>query len=151
MRGWICLLRISFAFVKCTYRTYSMLLNILPCALHTSLLSVQALQSRSCISYLCHHGSLVTWMIVSLTAVKFKPLVISMSGFAYFYAVNVFILIILYDFCLLPQCNRVRVRVRVILRLTVYRQIISSGRQTPWGSRPQIFFFNWPFTVIVLM
>jgi hypothetical protein len=35
-------------FVKCTYRTYRMLLKILPCALHTCPLSVQALQLRSC-------------------------------------------------------------------------------------------------------
>jgi hypothetical protein len=43
MRRWVCLLWIGFAFVKCTYRTYSMLLKILPFALYTSPLSVQAL------------------------------------------------------------------------------------------------------------
>jgi hypothetical protein len=53
-RGWGCFLWIGFVFVKCTYRTYSMLLKILPCALYTSLLSVQALQSRSCLSYLSY-------------------------------------------------------------------------------------------------
>jgi hypothetical protein len=31
-RGLVCLLWIRFAFVKCTYRTYSTLLKILPCA-----------------------------------------------------------------------------------------------------------------------
>jgi hypothetical protein len=36
------------------YRTYSMLLKILPCALHTSPLSVQALQSRSYLSYVSY-------------------------------------------------------------------------------------------------
>jgi hypothetical protein len=54
-RGLVCLLWICFAFVKCTYRTYSMLLKILPCALYISSLSVQALQSRlylACLSYL---------------------------------------------------------------------------------------------------
>jgi hypothetical protein len=46
-RGWVCLLWRGFAFVKCMYRTYSMLLKILPCALcvytYTSPLSVHAL------------------------------------------------------------------------------------------------------------
>jgi hypothetical protein len=49
-RKWICLVWIGFTFVKCTYRTYSVLLKILHCALYTSPLSVQALQSRSCLS-----------------------------------------------------------------------------------------------------
>jgi hypothetical protein len=40
-----------FAFVKCTYRTYSILLKSLTFALYTSPLSVRALQSRSCLSY----------------------------------------------------------------------------------------------------
>jgi hypothetical protein len=35
----------AWPFVKCTFRTYSMLLKILPFALHTSPLSVQALRS----------------------------------------------------------------------------------------------------------
>jgi hypothetical protein len=33
-RRWVCLSWIDFAFVKCTYRTYSMLLKTLPCALY---------------------------------------------------------------------------------------------------------------------
>jgi hypothetical protein len=37
-------------------------------------------------------------MVVSLTTAKFKPLIFSMSGFALSYTVNVFILMILYDF-----------------------------------------------------
>jgi hypothetical protein len=45
--GSVCLLWIGLAIVKCTYRTYSMLLKLLPCALYASPLSVQALQSRS--------------------------------------------------------------------------------------------------------
>jgi hypothetical protein len=44
-RGWACLLWIYLAFFNCTYHTYSTLLKILP-------LSVEALQSRSCICYL---------------------------------------------------------------------------------------------------
>jgi hypothetical protein len=45
-RGWGCLLWIGFVFVKCTYRTYNMLLKNLSCALYTIPLLVQALQSR---------------------------------------------------------------------------------------------------------
>jgi hypothetical protein len=41
----------AWPFAKCMYHTYSMLLKIFPCALYTSPLSVQALQSRSCLSY----------------------------------------------------------------------------------------------------
>jgi hypothetical protein len=44
----VCLLWIGFAFVKCMYRV---LFKILAFALHASLMSVQALQSRSCLSY----------------------------------------------------------------------------------------------------
>jgi hypothetical protein len=53
-RRWVCLLWICLAFVKCTYRTYSMLLKILPFTIYTSSLSVQALQCRSCLSYLAY-------------------------------------------------------------------------------------------------
>jgi hypothetical protein len=53
-RKWVCLLWICFAFVKCTYRTYSMLLKILPCALHINPLSVQASESRSRLSYVSY-------------------------------------------------------------------------------------------------
>jgi hypothetical protein len=41
-------------------------------------------------------------MVVGLTATKFKPLIFSVSGFALSYAVNMFVLMILYDLCLLP-------------------------------------------------
>jgi hypothetical protein len=50
---------------------------------------------------LCNNGSLVTWKVVSLTAAKFK-LLYFMSRFALSYAANMFILMILYDFCLFP-------------------------------------------------
>jgi hypothetical protein len=102
MRGWVCLLWIVLAFVMWTYLIYSMLLKILPCSLYTSTLSGQTLQSRSCLSYLCYNGSLVTLMVVGLTATKLEPLIFSMCGFALSYAVNMYILMILYDFCLLP-------------------------------------------------
>jgi hypothetical protein len=41
-------------------------------------------------------------MIISLTTAMFKPHTLYMSGFALCYTANVFILVILYDFCLLP-------------------------------------------------
>jgi hypothetical protein len=49
---------------------------------------------------LCYNGSLVSWTVVSLTAAKFKPL---MSAFYLSYAANMFILMILCNFCLLPE------------------------------------------------
>jgi hypothetical protein len=67
----------AWPFVKWTYRTYDMLLKILLFALYTSPLPVQALQSRSCLSYLCYNDSLVTWTAVSLTTAKFKPPIFS--------------------------------------------------------------------------
>jgi hypothetical protein len=51
---------------------------------------------------LCYNGSLVTWTVVSLTAAKCKHFILSMSGFAFSYTVNMFILMILY-FCLSPE------------------------------------------------
>jgi hypothetical protein len=45
-----------------------------------------------------YNGSLVTWTVVSLTTVKFKPLICSMSGFALSYNANMLILVILHDF-----------------------------------------------------
>jgi hypothetical protein len=53
-RRWVCLLSLCFAFSKCRYCIYSMLLNALPCALCASLLSFQALQSRSCLPYVSY-------------------------------------------------------------------------------------------------
>jgi hypothetical protein len=65
-------------------------------------------QSRLCkrdhayIRYLCCNGNLVTWTVVSLTATRFKPLIISVSGLALSYTANMFILMILYDFWFSP-------------------------------------------------
>jgi hypothetical protein len=41
-------------------------------------------------------------MVVSLTTAKFKSLIFSMVGFTLSYSANMFILIVLYDFCFLP-------------------------------------------------
>jgi hypothetical protein len=51
---------------------------------------------------LCYNGSVVTWTVVSLTTAKFKPLVFSVPGFVLSYAANMFILMVLCDFCLFP-------------------------------------------------
>jgi hypothetical protein len=45
---------------------------------------------------------LVTWTVVGLTAAKFKPLILFVLGFALSYIANIWINMILYDFCLLP-------------------------------------------------
>jgi hypothetical protein len=41
-------------------------------------------------------------MVISLTTAKFKPYIFSVSGFTFSYTTNIFILMILYDFCLSP-------------------------------------------------
>jgi hypothetical protein len=51
---------VLFTLIACYWK-------FLPFALNTSRLSVQALQSRSCLSYVCYNGSLVTWTVVGLT------------------------------------------------------------------------------------
>jgi hypothetical protein len=47
-------------------------------------------------------GSLDTWTVVCLTAAKIKPLLFSVRGFALSSGANIFIIMILYDLCLLP-------------------------------------------------
>jgi hypothetical protein len=49
------------------------------------------------LTYLMLQRQLVTGTVVSLTTAKFKPLIFPMSGFT----ANMFILMILYDFCFL--------------------------------------------------
>jgi hypothetical protein len=44
----------AWLFVKYTYRTYNTLLKILPFALHTSPPLIQALRSRSCLTYVSY-------------------------------------------------------------------------------------------------
>jgi hypothetical protein len=43
-----------------------------------------------------------TWTVVSLTSVRFKPLIFSVSGFCLPYAANIFFITTLYGFCCLP-------------------------------------------------
>jgi len=58
---------------------------------------------------LCTYGSLDTWTIVCLTATKFEPFIFSVLGFAFAYVSNIHIIMILYDFCLIPAyfCYRI--------------------------------------------
>jgi hypothetical protein len=48
-----------------------------------------------------YNGTLVTFTVVRLTTAKFKPLKFTVSDFTFSYTANVFILMILYDLCLL--------------------------------------------------
>jgi hypothetical protein len=71
---------------------------------YTSPLAVKALKSRSSLSYVSYATTAVSSLerSLSLTTAKFKPLILFMSGFAFSYTTNTFILTILYDFCLSP-------------------------------------------------
>jgi hypothetical protein len=73
------------------------------CTIYTWPLSVLTEDSRSCpiLSSSHYNGSLVTWTVVRFTA-KFKPLIFSVPGFAFSHVANIYIFIILYNFCLLP-------------------------------------------------
>jgi hypothetical protein len=74
----------AWPFVKLTYRTYVIEMSLF-CTTHKS--SVQALQSRLCLSYVSY-STTTAWSperVVSLTAAKFKPLIFFMSGFALSY------------------------------------------------------------------
>jgi hypothetical protein len=91
------------AFVRSRYRIYSMLLKILPFALYKiPLCPGSAKQIMSVLRIFCCNGSLVIWTVVRLTTAQFKPLICSISGFAMSYTANMIVLMILYDFCLLP-------------------------------------------------
>jgi hypothetical protein len=66
-----------------------------------------AKQIMAVLRILLYNGSLVTWTVVSSTTANFSTLIFSMSGFAFSYTANMFILMILYNFCLSPAqfCN----------------------------------------------
>jgi hypothetical protein len=52
-------------------------------------------------SSLHYNDSLDTWTVVHMTASKFKPLIFPVSGFDLSNVANIFIFMILDDFCLL--------------------------------------------------
>jgi hypothetical protein len=73
-RRWVCLLWIGLASAKCLFRTYSIILKFFSFTTGTRLLSVQALQDRSCLSYLAYATTaayslerLYTWQLSSLS------------------------------------------------------------------------------------
>jgi hypothetical protein len=64
--------------------------------------TVSAGLGKQIMAILFYSISLVTWAVLSLTAAKFKPLIPSEPGFSISYPTNTLILMILYNFCLLP-------------------------------------------------
>jgi hypothetical protein len=98
MTGWVYLLSKGFtpplSSVHITHRA---------CYWNSSFCSTGfAKQIMPTLCILFYNSILVTWTFISLTTSKFKPFIFSTSGFTLSYAANVFILMILYDFCLLP-------------------------------------------------
>jgi hypothetical protein len=90
--------------VKCTYRIYlkHVIENSSLCTICKSSVSAGfAKQIMLILRVLCYNGTLVTWKVVTLTTAKFKPFIFAMSGFDLCYTANMFVLMILYDFCLL--------------------------------------------------
>jgi hypothetical protein len=67
-------------------------------------------------------------MVVHLTAAKFKPLIFSVSGFAFSDVANIFSYMILYDLCLLAA------RFRYVIINTRYVESLMqfADRCTPW-------------------
>jgi hypothetical protein len=103
-KRWFCLLWIRLAFRQVYVSQIKRVIeNSSYCSTHKSSVSTCfAEQTMPILRVLCYNGNLVTWTVVSLTTAKFKPLMFSLSGFSLFYIANMFILMNLYDFCLLP-------------------------------------------------
>jgi hypothetical protein len=81
----------------------------------------------SVLRILRYNDSLVTWIVVSLTTAEFKSLIFSVSGIAVSYTANIFILVILYDFRLLPA---------QFCYLIVYIRKVQSRVQIPYRYAP---------------
>jgi hypothetical protein len=132
----VCVLwiKLRFVFVKCMYRTYSMFFNNSSCCnIQNSSVSPSVVkQIMSSFLTLCYDGSLFAWTVVSVTIAKFKPLILSMYGFALSYAANMFFLMILYDFCLSAQ----------VCYITVYTWKIESRMQIADRCAP-LENFHW--------
>jgi hypothetical protein len=103
-RGLVCLLWICLAFCQVyVSHIWHVIEYFSFCIIYKSSVSPDfAKQIMSILRTLCYNGSLTTWTVLSLTTAKFKPLKFFTSAFAFSYTANMFILIILYDFCLLP-------------------------------------------------
>jgi hypothetical protein len=103
-RRWVCFLWICLAFRQ-THVSHiqHVIENSSFCTISKSSFSTGfGEQIISSLHIVCYNGSLFNWTAVSFTAAKVKPLIFSVSGFALSYTTTMFILMILYDFCLLP-------------------------------------------------
>jgi hypothetical protein len=91
-RRWVVSHEYAWYFVKCTFHTCSMLLNISSFyATHKSSVSTGFTeQIKPILRILCYNGSLVTWTVVGLTTAKFKLLI--------FYELSVIVGFPLYSF-----------------------------------------------------
>jgi hypothetical protein len=71
----------AWPFVKCTYRTYSTLLKILPfCITHKPSVSPGfAKQILPILRIICYNDSLFAWTFVNLNTAKFKPLIMKLK------------------------------------------------------------------------
>jgi hypothetical protein len=99
-RKWVCLLWTCLAFLSSVSHIQHAIENSSLCTIYKSPVSPGfVMQIMPILCILCYNG---TWLAVSLTTAKFKSLILSMSGFALSYTMNMSILLILYDFCLLP-------------------------------------------------
>jgi hypothetical protein len=93
MRGWACHFSEVSVFVSCLYR----IIYIGICSAYCQSRLCEADYAVSLLS-LCYDGNLVTCTVVSLTAAKFKALILSVLGFTLSYIVNIWVNMILYDF-----------------------------------------------------
>jgi hypothetical protein len=134
--------RLRFSFVKSTHPTYRMLFEILPFALYTSPLPVQ----DAYLTYLMLQRQLSHLTAVSLTNAKFKPLLLSMSGFALSYTTNMFILMTLYDLCLSPaQFYYIIVYIR-----KAETRVQIADRCAPWKISTAVHKINWALNIQVI-
>jgi hypothetical protein len=69
--------------------------------MYKGICTYQACQSGHCASDNTY-GSLDTWTIICLTATKLEPFVFPMLGFLFAYVSDIYIVLNLYNFCLLP-------------------------------------------------
>jgi hypothetical protein len=134
---WVCLLWIGLVFFfKRTYRTNRMLLKIIPFALYIVLCQFRLWKAdHAYLTYLVLQRQLSHLNGSKLDRRQFRSLIVSMSRFALSYAANMYIFIILYDFCLLPAqfyytniniyIRKVESRVRIADRCASWK--ISNG------------------------
>jgi hypothetical protein len=154
----------AWPFIKYTYCTYSILLKMFSfCTLHKSSVGTGfAKHIMHILRILCYNGSLGTRTVVKWTTTKFKTLIFSMSGFAFSYTMNMFILMILCDLCLFPAqfCYIIIYILKVPTLTTSQSQsYFITGSLSPisssWQLGPLRFttsnFFNGTHAFIVLM